>query len=162
MATYSPPGLRLASTGVRAATRSKSSREYGTPASRAIASRCRTPFVEPALAATAAAALSSAARLMICDGLTSSRTSRIASLPASRAASSFESWRAGIALSPPGEMPRNSSAIAIVFAVNCPPQAPAPGHATLSSAWTSLPVMTPAACCPTASKTSWIVTSRPR
>ena len=31
-------------------------------------------------------------------------------------------------------MPRNSQTAAIVFAVNCPPQAPAPGQARSSSA----------------------------
>ena len=82
VATKRPPGFRLATTGVRAATASKSSSVYGIPSSRAIASRCSTPFVEPPLAATDAAALSSASRVMICDGRTSSRTSRIASLPA--------------------------------------------------------------------------------
>ena len=58
-------------------------------------------------------------------------------------------------------MPRMSSAIDIVLAVNWPPQAPAPGQATFSSAWTSSGPTLPAACAPTTSKTSWIVTSRP-
>jgi hypothetical protein len=49
----------------------------------------------------------------------------------------------------------------IVLAVNWPPQAPAPGQATLSSAWTSAALIRPAAWAPTASKTSWMVTSRP-
>ena len=73
----------LATTGVRAATASKSSSVYGMSSSRAIASRCRTPFVEPPLAAIDAAALSSASRVMMCDGRRSSRTSFIASTPAS-------------------------------------------------------------------------------
>src|SRR2546430_2628930 len=59
-------------------------------------------------------------------------------------------------------MPRNSIAIDIVFAVNCPPQAPAPGQAlssiSRSSAWLILPALT----APTASKTSISVMSRPR
>ena len=58
-------------------------------------------------------------------------------------------------------MPRTSKAIAIVLAVNWPPQAPAPGLATASSSASSSSVILPAACAPTASKTSWIVTSRP-
>ena len=60
-----------------------------------------------------------------------------------------------------GEMPRKSITIAIVFAVNWPPQAPAPGHAQPSSSCTSSSVIFPAARAPTASNTSWIVTSRP-
>ena len=62
---------------------------------------------------------------------------------------------------PIGEMPSISKAIAIVFAVNWPPQAPAPGEATRSSSASSSSDMSPAACAPTASKTSWIVTSSP-
>ena len=50
----------------------------------------------------------------------------------------------------------------MVLAVNCPPHAPAPGQAQLSSSCTSSSVMRPAALAPTASKTSWIVTSVPR
>ena len=49
----------------------------------------------------------------------------------------------------------------MVFAVNCPPQAPAPGEATDSSSARSSSLIRPAACAPIASKTSWIVTSRP-
>ncbi len=49
----------------------------------------------------------------------------------------------------------------MVFAVNWPPHAPAPGQATLSSSCSSEAVIVPAACAPTASNTSWTVTSRP-
>ena len=83
VATYWPPGLRLARIGVRAETSSKSSSSYGIPSSRAIASRCRTPFVEPPVAAIEAAALSSASRVMIWLGRRSLRSSSIASRPAS-------------------------------------------------------------------------------
>jgi hypothetical protein len=58
-------------------------------------------------------------------------------------------------------MPRNSQAVAMVFAVNWPPQAPAPGHAESSISHKSASDILPAACAPTASNTSWIVTSRP-
>jgi hypothetical protein len=51
--------------------------------------------------------------------------------------------------------------VAIVFAVYWPPQAPAPGEATASSSASSSSVMSPAAWLPTASNTSWIVTSLP-
>jgi hypothetical protein len=70
-------------------------------------------------------------------------------------------FSAGTIAAPIGEMPSTSSAIAIVLAVNWPPQAPDPGEATFSSAISSSSVIRPAACAPTASKTSWIVTSSP-
>ncbi len=83
--------------------------------------------------ATAAIAFSSASRVMILDGV---------SLPDQihdhssglRLASALSAAIAGTPVSPIGEMPRNSPAIAIVFAVNWPPQAPGPGHAAASSA----------------------------
>jgi hypothetical protein len=58
-------------------------------------------------------------------------------------------------------MPSTSKAIAIVLAVNWPPQAPAPGLAACSIAVSSSSVIAPVACLPTASKTSWIVMSSP-
>ena len=60
-----PPGIRAATIGVRSAMRSKSSRSSGMPSSCAMARRCRTPLVEPPVAATDAMALSIAARVMI-------------------------------------------------------------------------------------------------
>ena len=48
-------------------------------------------------------------------------------------------------------MPRKSITSAIVFAVNWPPQAPAPGQAQLSSSCTSSSVIFPAARAPIAS-----------
>ena len=63
VATKRPPGFRSARTGTRALTRSKSSRSSGTPASRAIATRCRTALVDPPVAATDAMAFSSASRV---------------------------------------------------------------------------------------------------
>ena len=45
-------------------------------------------------------------------------------------------------------MPRNSSAVAIVFAVNWPPHAPAAGQATDSSSCSSAALIFPAACAP--------------
>ena len=49
---------------------------------------------------------------------------------------------------PAGLIPRNSSAVAIVFAVNWPPHAPAAGHATPSSSCSSSAVIFPAAYAP--------------
>ena len=61
-------GLEVAQRGVLAAIRSKSSMSSATPASRASASRCSTPLVEPPVAATAAIAFSSASRVMMSLG----------------------------------------------------------------------------------------------
>ena len=83
-------------------------------------------------------------------------------LPARIAAAFLRSSTAGMSLSPIGEIPSISAAIDIVLAVNWPPQAPAPGQATSSSARSSLSVMRPAEQAPTASNTSWMVTSLPR
>ena len=118
-------------------------------------------MVEPPLAATPAMAFSIASRVMICEGRTSSRTSRITSSPAATAAASLLGCRAGTPLSPAGLMPSRSRAMDMVLAVNWPPQAPAPGQATFSRAWTSSGPTLPAAWAPTTSKTSWMVTSRP-
>ena len=84
------------------------------------------------------------------------------SRPACSAASVLAGASAGIPFSPAGLIPRNSSAVDIVLAVNWPPQAPAPGQATSSSSCSSSPLIFPTACAPTASKTSWMVTSFPR
>ena len=46
---------------------------------------------------------------------------------------------------------RGYGALAIVFAVNWPPHAPAPGHATFSSSSSSASSIFPTACLPTAS-----------
>ena len=83
------------------------------------------------------------------------------SLPASTATSALFAWTAGTIAEPIGLMPSTSKAIAMVLAVNWPPQAPAPGLATCSSSSSSSSVIVPAACLPMASKTSWIVTSWP-
>ena len=83
------------------------------------------------------------------------------SRPASSAACGLAGSSAGIPFRPAGLIPRNSSAVDIVLAVNWPPHAPAPGQATPSSSWSSSALMLPAAWAPTASKTSWMVTSRP-
>ena len=107
----------------------------------------------PPVAATDAMALSMDARVTIADGRMSCRTSVIASSPVLRAASSLSGSSAGIAFSPAGERPRNSSAVDIVFAVNWPPQAPAPGHAAFSASYSSSSVILPARYAPIASNT---------
>ena len=62
-----------------------------------------------------------------------------------------------MSLSPIGDRPRKLNASAMVFAVNCPPQAPAPGQAAASTERSSSSSIPPALCAPTASNTSWMV-----
>ena len=147
--------------GVASLMRSKSPMSSGTPASRAIASRCSTTFVEPPVAAAQAMPFSSAALVIRSRGLTPRRSRSITSSPALRPTSSLRGSVAPTVALPSGEIPRNSSTVAIVLAVYCAPQAPAPGQATSSSAVSSREEKVPAAWRPTASKTSWIVTSPP-
>ncbi len=83
------------------------------------------------------------------------------SSPACSATPALRSSTAGTIARPEGEMPSTSKAMAIVLAVNWPPQAPAPGEATSSISVSSSSVMRPAAWAPTASNTSWMVTRSP-
>ena len=131
------------------------------PASRASASRWRTAFVDPPVAATAAIAFSNDARVITALGRWFSRSKWTSAAPAARVASSLRGSSAGIVAYPGGDSPSTSIASAIVFAVYCPPQAPLPGQATSSSSFNFASGSLPAACAPTASKTSWMVTSRP-
>ena len=79
-----PAGLEVAEhRRVCEAMRSKSSMSSSTPASRAIASRCRTPLVEPPLVATAAIAFSSPSRVMMSLGRWPRASTSMISLPAS-------------------------------------------------------------------------------
>ena len=156
-----PPGLRSAISGVRLLTESKSSMVSGTPISRESASKCNTAFVEPPVAATAAMALSNDTRCTTADGRRFSRRSCTTAAPAARVASSLRASSAGMVAYPGGERPSTSIASAMVFAVYWPPQAPLPGQATSSSSLSCARGSFPAAWAPTASKTSWMVTSRP-
>ncbi len=99
------------------------------PASRAIASRCSTALVEPPLATTPAIAFSNDWRVRMSRGLTPRFNRSITSVPQFLATASLTSSTAGTLALPNGATPRNSHAIAIVLAVNWPPQAPAPGQA---------------------------------
>ena len=111
--------------------------------------------------ATPAIAFSSEALVMIWLGRRSRLSTSTTSRPASSATWPFLPSSAGTIDEPIGEMPSISNASAIVFAVNWPPHAPAPGEAALSISSSSLSSILPTACAPTASKTSWIVTRWP-
>ena len=151
-----PAGFRSASKGTRRLMRSKSSMESLIPISWAIASRCNTAFVEPPEAHTLAMEFSRASRVMMALGRKSRRYSSNTFAPADRATSFLPSQAAGTLALPMGEIPRNSQAIAMVLAVNCPP-----GHALSSRHARSLSLMRPRACAPTASKTSCMETFFP-
>ena len=102
-------------------------------------------LVEPPLVAPAAMAFSSAGLVMTSLGSSPRRKTSMTSSPHSTATASLRPSSAGTIEEPAGEMPSTSKAIAIVLAVNCPPQAPAPGEATSSSSWSSASVIFPAA-----------------
>ena len=134
-----PAGLEVAEQSACARRCGRSRRSSSsTPASRAIASRCRTPLVEPPLAATAAIAFSSD---VAGDDVARAQAAgehvhdELAGLVGDRRPWSASS--AGTIAEPIGEMPSISKAIAIVLAVNWPPQAPAPGEAASSSSVSS-------------------------
>ena len=65
--------------------------------------------------------------------------------PAGAPTPAFAGSVAGTLPLPSAAMPRHSQTIAIVFAVNWPPHAPAPGHAASSSAVKSRSDIRPAA-----------------
>src|SRR3954454_13962493 len=83
--------------------RSKSSMSRSTPASRAIASRCSTPLVEPPLVAIAAIAFSSPSRVMMSLGRWPRASTLMTSLPASYATSAVPGVSAGATASPARE-----------------------------------------------------------
>ena len=146
VATKRPPGLRSQRLGVDSAIRSKSSMSSGTPASRATASRCRTPLVEPPEAATARIAFSSdvagdqVARLLAAsEDVHDQLAGRVGDLRTSSRPGP------GRVIGPIGLMPIISNAIAIVLAVYWPPHAPAPGLAAASMSASSWSVILPAA-----------------
>ena len=146
--------------GVRRLMASKSPSASGTPASRANASRCKTALVDPPVAATPAIAFSNEARFTTSSGRRFSRRSWTTCAPAARVAAALRGSSAGMLAYPTGARPSSSVASAMVFAVYWPPHAPGPGQATSSSSCRARSGILPAACAPTASKTSWMVTSR--
>ena len=113
-----PTGFKSASTGVFAEISSNSSIVSGTPVSRAIASRCSTALVEPPVAATDAIALcsdSASDDLLRANIVLQQLHHQLAAI---ERALSLRGSIAGISFAPIGEIPRNVSAVAMVFAVN--------------------------------------------
>ena len=159
--TYRPNGLRSARCGTRAPIRRKSSRLSSTPASRAMASRCRTPLVEPPSAITSVIAFSNAGLVMIWRAVMPCLSRFTTASPERWANTSRRRSTAGGAAEPGSDMPRASATEAIVLAVYMPPHAPSPGQIARSIRSTSSRLILPARQAPTASNASMIVTSRP-
>ncbi len=113
--------------GVCSEMRSKSSMVSGILSSCAMAMRWRTALVLPPDAATAAMAFSMDLRVRMSLGLTPRRARSMTMRPAAREASCFSADMAGTPEIIMGEIPRNSPAIAMVLAVNWPPQAAGAG-----------------------------------
>ena len=158
---YRPDGRIEAMTGVRRLTSSKSSRVSSTPASWAMASRCSTALVEPAVAITTVAAFRNAVLVMICRGGSPAASAATTASPVRRARSVRSAETAGADASPGSVMPSASAQADMVLAVYIPAHDPAPGQAARSTASRSASDILPAECSPTASNTSWIVSDRP-
>ena len=127
--TYFPDGFRSAKKGVRSLTAWKSSMLRSMPTECAMAIRCRTAFVEPPVMFTSIMAFSKASRVRMSDGRISSFKRVFMAPPAARHSSCFAFDSAGLEEEPGSVMPITSMAVAIVFAVYMPPQAPPPGQA---------------------------------
>jgi hypothetical protein len=102
-----------------------------------------------------------AARVMICRGRRSRRTSSTSCRPAASVESAFSASSAAIVEVIGKLMPIASMADDIVFAVYMPPHEPTPGQALRSMPSKSVRDMRPAAEAPTASKTLTMVRSSP-
>ena len=139
-----------------------SASDSSTPISLAMASRCRTAFVDPPDAVAAATAFRKAGLVRMSRGRLPAERTSMTSAPTSRAASRLAGSVAGIELTPSGDRPMASITMAIVLAVYCPPHAPAPGQAARSSSSRSPRSIRPAETAPTASNTSPTATRRPR
>ena len=158
--TCLPNGLTSARCGTFAPMRLKSASDSLTSASWAIASRCSTALVEPPNAITTAIAFSNASLVKMSRAVMPRRSSPTTASPLRRAYPSRRRSVAGGAALPGSDMPSASAALAMVLAVNMPPQAPSPGQMARSIASTSSRGINPRAQAPTASNASMIVTSR--
>ena len=133
---YSPAGLEVAAQlrGL-AAMRSKSSMSRSTPASRGDGEQVQHGVGRAAAGGDARRSRSRATRVVMRSlGRRPRRRTSMTSRPASSATSPWSaSWAGTIERAHRARCPCTSKAIAIVLAVNWPPQAPAPGQASSSS-----------------------------
>jgi hypothetical protein len=117
-------------------------------------------LVDPPKAITTAIAFSNASRVRICRAVMPFSIMVTTASPDARAIPSRRRSTAGGLAEPGSAMPSASAALAIVFAVYMPPQAPSPGQMARSMASTSSRVISPRRHAPTASKASAMFTSR--
>jgi len=106
---------------------------------------------EPPVAATPAMAFSMAALVMILEGVNVAAKKFHHHFACTHTRVCFAAFVQGRWKSPIGAIPRNSQTKAMVFAVNCPPQAPAPGQAATSSDLSCASDIRRASCLPIAS-----------
>ena len=127
-----PEGCSFTRCGVRALAASQSSIVTGCPASRAMAVRCSTVFVEPPKAMSHSMALRMAAALTMSRAQTPFLSSSITFMPACFAKRMRSEYTAGTVPLPGSAMPRASHRQFMEFAVNMPEQLPQVGHAVSS------------------------------
>ena len=108
---------------------SNNSMGRSTPASCAIAVKCKTAFVDPPKAMSTRMAFKNAFKFMILRGVKFSLTTSTTLFPLSYAIIFFFEDTASEVPQNGSDMPKASDAHAIVFAVNIPEHAPAPGQA---------------------------------
>mmetsp|Transcript_29597 Transcript_29597/g.28325 ORF Transcript_29597/g.28325 Transcript_29597/m.28325 type:complete len:202 (-) Transcript_29597:688-1293(-) len=126
--TYLPEGFKSAKKGVLSEILWKSSRVISTSTALAIAIKCSTALVLPPRTITIVIAFSKAFLVIISLGLRSiSKRVKMAS-PASLHSAVLRGSSAGVEEEKGRAIPIASIAVAIVFAVYMPPQAPGPGQ----------------------------------
>ena len=160
--TYRPNGLRSPRCGTLSPIRLKSSMVRSTSASRAIASRCSTAFVEPPSAITTVIAFSNASLVMIWRAVMPRRSISTTASPERCAKPSRRRSTAGGAAEPGrrhARAPRRRRPSC--WRCTCRRRRPRPGQIARSMRSTSSRVILPARQAPTASKASMIVTSWP-
>jgi len=136
-------------------------RSYSTRASCAMARVCRTVFVLPPMAISRMKALSIASRVTMSRGLSPSRASATARMPACRQSRRRAGSTARIVPLPGNPRPIASVRQFMELAVNMPEQEPAPGHAAHSSSVRAFSSIFPALNAPTPSNTLIRSTVRP-
>gem|GEM_PF-5409936 len=149
-----PPGFRSQMTGASTQAWWQSSTPKSTPASAAMAVRCMTALVDPPEAETATAAFFRLALVMYLRAVSPAKTRSTIRRPQRSPSAPLAGSTAGTSLAPIGEIPIIDRAMAMVLAVNWPPQAPAPGQTALSTAFRPASSREPAAWAPMASNTS--------
>ena len=149
---YLPEGFKSARNGVVSLICWKSFKVNSICAAFAIAKKCSTALVEPPNTVTNRTAFSSDLRVTISDGLISFSMRCLSAAPTRAHSAVLLVETAGLELVYGKLIPKASMALAIVFAVYIPPQAPAPGQAFFTTVLNSFSVIVPATFSPQASK----------